>query len=212
MKDSAQTSGQRRIIGLTGGIATGKSTVSKYLETKHHLPVLDADVYARQAVEKGGTILAAIAHRYGSKILHLDGTLNRPALGNIIFNNPTEKKWLEQQIHPYVRTQFQKTTETFPLSQPLVYAIPLLFEANLTHLATEIWVVYCTPAQQQSRLISRNNLSVKEAHSRINSQLSLSEKCQKADHILDNTTTREKLFKQIDTLFSEKSESSQSAS
>lgn len=192
----------RRIIGLTGGIATGKSTVSKYLATQHHLPVLDADVYARQAVEKGGEILDAIAHRYGPKILHADGTLNRPTLGKIIFNNPAEKRWIEQQIHPYVRTQFSKTTETFPLIQTLIYSIPLLFEANLTHLVSEIWVVYCTHTQQKERLIARNDLSESAAQSRIDAQMPLSEKCTKANHILDNTTTQENLFRQIDTLLS----------
>lgn len=203
-KDKSQTP-ERRIIGLTGGIATGKSTVSKYLETQHHLPVLDADVYARQAVEKGGEILDAIAHRYGSKILQSDGTLDRPTLGGIIFSDLTEKKWLEQQIHPFVRAQFSKTTDTFPKKQTLVYSIPLLFEANLTSLATDIWVVYCTPAQQKARLIARNHLSERDAQSRIDAQMSLSEKCKKADCVLDNSTTKEELFRQITTCLLESS-------
>jgi len=147
---------KRRIIGLTGGIATGKSTVSDYLETRHGLPVLDADVYARQAVEKGGEILSAIAHRYGAQILLPDGDLDRRALGNIIFNNSAEKKWIEQQIHPFVRAQFDTVTETFLPEQTLVYSVPLLFEANLTHLVTEIWVVFCHKNQQEQRLMDRN--------------------------------------------------------
>lgn len=193
----------QRIIGLTGGIATGKTTASNYLATAHNLPVLDADLYARQAVEKGSEILDAIAHRYTPKILHSDGTLNRPALGHIIFNNPTEKKWLEQQIHPYVRTQFTQTTATYPLTQTLIHAIPLLFEANLTHLVTETWVIYCHPHQQKHRLITRNNLTEQEAQTRIDAQLPLSEKCKKADHILDNSGPKEDLFKQIDNLVKE---------
>ena len=165
----------RRIIGLTGGIATGKSTVSDYLATEYGLPVLDADVYARQAVEKGSEILSAIAHRYGSSILLPNGTLNRSSLGKIIFNDPAEKTWLEQQIHPFVRAQFSKETEAFPPTQTLVYAIPLLFESNLTHLVTEIWVVFCTPQQQKQRLIARNQLSETDAQSRINSQMDIQE-------------------------------------
>ena len=96
----------RRIIGLTGGIGTGKSTVSQYLATAYHLPVLDADIYAREAVQKNSPILSAIAHRYNSNILLPDGTLNRKKLGEIIFNNLDERHWLEQQIHPYVRDRF----------------------------------------------------------------------------------------------------------
>ncbi|MEO1386227.1 MAG: dephospho-CoA kinase [Cyanobacteria bacterium J06634_6] len=192
----------RRIIGLTGGIASGKSTVSDYLASQHSLPVLDADVYSREAVEKGSEILAAIAHRYGAQILHPDGTLNRSRLGAIIFNNNTEKQWIEQQIHPFVRSRFTTTAATFSPSQTLVYSIPLLFEANLTHLVTEVWVVYCTPQQQQARLMARNQLSASEAQLRIAAQMPLKEKCDLADCLLDNTQDKENLFEQIDRLLS----------
>ncbi len=191
---------KRRIIGLTGGIATGKSTVSGYLKTQHKLPVLDADVYARQAVKKGGKVLSAIAHRYGPSSLLPDGTLNRPALGNIIFNNRAEKKWVEQQIHPFVRAQFETETKAFAPEQTLVYSIPLLFEADLTHLVSEIWVVFCDATQQKQRLMSRNQLSSDEAEARLSAQISLDKKCQKAAHVLDNTKSREHLFAQVDRL------------
>lgn len=188
----------RRIIGLTGGIATGKSTVSDYLARQYRLPVLDADVYSREAVAKGSEILMVICDRYGPKILLPDGTLNRANLGQIIFHDPAEKKWLEQQIHPFVRAKFTAVTETFPLSQPLVYSIPLLFEANLTHLVTETWVVFCKLAQQKERLMKRNSLSSHDAQLRIDAQMILAEKCERADHVLDNSASREKLFSQID--------------
>ncbi|MFN6235252.1 dephospho-CoA kinase, partial [Microcystis sp.] len=96
----------RRIIGLTGGIACGKSTVSNYLENIYKIPVLDADIYAREAVEKGSAILERIFQRYGRKVKTEDNSLNRQQLGEIIFNNPEEKIWLESQIHPYVRECF----------------------------------------------------------------------------------------------------------
>lgn len=191
---------ERQIIGLTGGIATGKSTVSDYLTERYGLPVLDADVYARQAVEPDSEILKRICNRYGMDMLLPDGTLNRPALGQIIFNSPQEKQWVEQQIHPFVREQFSKATASYPSSQALVYAIPLLFEAKLTHLVTDIWVVICTPAQQKSRLMARNNLSAQAAQSRIDAQMSLDEKCKRADCVLDNSHTVAYLFKQIDAL------------
>lgn len=190
----------RRIIGLTGGIATGKSTVSDYLASRYSLPVLDADVYSRDAVAKGSDILGRICDRYGSKILLSDRTLNRPQLGQIIFHDPNEKKWLEQQIHPFVRAKFSDTTATFPPSQTLIYAIPLLFEANLTHLVSEIWVVTCSLAQQKKRLMDRNHLSEQAAQARIESQMSLAEKCKQADSILDNSGDKEALFIQVDRL------------
>lgn len=193
-------SSQRRIIGLTGGIATGKSTASDYLLQHHKLPVLDADVYARQAVAKGSGILDAIAHRYGSKILLADATLNRAQLGKIIFNDSEEKKWIEQQIHPFVRDKFKTETELFAPLQTLVYSIPLLFEVNLAHLATETWVVTCRSFQQQQRLMHRSRLSASDAQSRINAQMSLKDKCQLADHVLDNSTEIAFLHQQIDAL------------
>ncbi|MEO1401400.1 MAG: dephospho-CoA kinase [Cyanobacteria bacterium J06635_1] len=188
----------RRIIGLTGGIATGKSTVSAYLETVHHLPVLDADVYARQAVALGSPILVELAQRYGDDILLPDGNLDRAKLGEIIFNNADEKRWVEQQIHPFVRQRFQTIAQTYVPKQTLVYVIPLLFEARLTSLVTEIWVVVCPLAQQLERLMARNRLTQAQAQSRIKSQMPLREKIAQADVVLDNTGDRENLFRQID--------------
>ena len=194
---------RQRIIGLTGGIATGKSTVSDYLATAHQLPVLDADIYAREAVAIGSPILAALAQRYGSAILLADGSLNRRHLGSIIFSQPAEKQWVEQQIHPFVRQRFTQVSSRYPTTQTLVYAIPLLFEANLTHLVSEIWVVVCGKTQQQERLMTRNNLSLAEAKNRIKSQLSLDIKTAQADRILDNSSDRATLYQQLDgALFS----------
>ncbi len=193
-------SSQRRIIGLTGGIATGKSTASDYLSQRHKLPVLDADVYARQAVTKGSEVLDAIIHRYGYEILLADGTLNRAQLGKIIFNNSEEKRWIEQQIHPFVREQFKTAAESFSPLQTLVYSIPLLFEVKLTHLVTEIWVVTCQASQQKQRLMHRSGLSANDAQSRIDAQIDLKDKCQLADHVLDNSAEIAYLHRQIDAL------------
>ncbi|MEM6450493.1 MAG: dephospho-CoA kinase [Cyanobacteria bacterium P01_D01_bin.105] len=191
----------RRIIGLTGGIATGKSTVSRYLARRYQLPVLDADIYAREAVAKGSDILGAIARRYGPSLLLPDDTLDRVALGKIIFESASEKRWLEQQIHPFVRARFSQVTSAMPSTQTLVYAIPLLFEANLTHLVSEVWVVFCQPAQQKERLMARNQLSAADAQVRIDAQLPLAEKCDRADVVLDNSGSKAQLLAQVDTLF-----------
>ncbi|PPS43353.1 dephospho-CoA kinase [Chroococcidiopsis sp. TS-821] len=187
----------RRIIGLTGGIATGKSTVAHYLATHHHLPIFDADVYAREAVKIGSPVYDAIAQRYGIDIFQEDGSLNRKKLGDIIFNSAEERTWLEQQIHPYVRDRFAEAMQQ-PY-QTIVCVIPLLFEAGLTHLVTEIWVVVCSPQQQLARLMQRNQLTREQALARINSQMSLAEKASRADVVLDNSSTLEALLQQIDT-------------
>ena len=99
---SLSSPGNWRRIGLTGGIASGKSTVSRYLEERYGLPVLDADIYARQAVVVGSPILWALRDRYGAAVLQADGSLDRRQLGQIVFNDLEERRWLERQIHPFV--------------------------------------------------------------------------------------------------------------
>lgn len=191
----------RRIIGLTGGIATGKSTVANYLANPYHLPILDADIYARKAVQLSSPILSAIAQHYNSDILLPDGTLNRKKLGQIIFNNPDERQWLEQQIHPYVQNRFVEEINQLP-NQTLALVVPLLFEAGMTNLVTEIWVVYCPFQQQLERLMQRDHLTLEQAQARINSQMPIEEKCDRADVVLNNSSTLEALLKQVDAAIS----------
>ncbi|MDZ8083319.1 MAG: dephospho-CoA kinase [Nostoc sp. DcaGUA01] len=188
----------KRIIGLTGGIATGKTTVTNYLASTYNLPILDADIYAREAVSLGSPILGAIAKRYGQEILLADGTLNRQKLGEIIFNSEDERNWVESLIHPYVRDRFLEAI-TQSSSQILVLVVPLLFEAGMTDLVTEIWVVHCSQEQQLQRLIQRNHLNQEQAEARINSQVSIAEKVARADIVLDNSSTLNVLLKQVDT-------------
>lgn len=187
----------KRIIGLTGGIATGKTTVANYLASAYNLPVFDADTYARDAVSVGSPILSAIAQRYGQEILLPDGSLNRQMLAEIIFPQPEERYWLESLIHPYVRDRFLQNIDESS-SSTIVLVIPLLFEAQMTDLVTEIWVVSCSQSQQLQRLIARNNLTPEQAQIRINSQLPLTEKAALADVVIDNSSTLEALLQQID--------------
>ncbi len=198
-----------RLIGLTGGIATGKTAISNYLADTYKFPILDADIYAREAVHLGSPILNSIRERYGASILLSDGNLNRPELGNIIFCNPTERQWLEQQIHPYVRHRLVEATQSYiaqlslvstnTLTLTLVLVVPLLFEANMTDLCTEIWVVYCSPSVQLERLMHRDGLSCDRANARIDTQLPLNQKCQKANVVLDNSSTLQSLLSQVDS-------------
>lgn len=197
----------RRLIGLTGGISTGKTTVSNYLATTYHLPVLDADLYAREAVKPDSPILEAIFMRYGDRVTRSDGSLNRSALAEIIFQDTKEKSWLESQIHPYVRDRFVEELPKLD-NQIVVLAIPLLFEAQMTDLVTEIWVVRCQEQQQLERLQKRDNLTLQQAKNRIANQLPLAVKVAKADVVLDNDSDYSALFSQIDRAIAFDSEQS----
>ena len=188
----------KRLIGLTGGIGTGKTTVSNYLIDKHHLPVLDADVFAREAVAKDSPILRKIFERYGNRVKAADNSLDRQALGDIVFNNSSEKKWLESQIHPFVRDRFDRELQRIS-SNTVVMAIPLLFEAKLTDTVTEIWVVTCDRSLQISRLQQRNHLTIDQATARIDSQLPLAEKIAQADVVLENNGKLQELYIQVDS-------------
>lgn len=201
----------QRVIGITGGIAMGKTAVATYLASAHHLPVLDADLYAREAVQPGTPVLAAIAERYGSGVLLPDGELNRPRLGEIIFNSVAERLWVEQCIHPYVRDRLVSNLKTPPLNDIsnypiIVLVIPLLFEARMTDLVTETWVIVCSEAQQLERLMERDRLSREQAQIRINSQMAIAKKVARADRVLDNSFSLEELFQQVDQYLSRQPE------
>ena len=210
-----------RLIGLTGGISTGKTTVSNYLSKNYQFLVWDADVYAREAVQPGSSILESIVEHYGKKIVLPNGNLDRSQLGEIVFNDQKELLWLEQQIHPYVRDCFEKNIQHFIVKNSeseqknsiqvkshqttsqdsiAVLVIPLLFEAKMTDLVTEIWVIYAPAQQQIERLIKRDCLTQQQAYTRINNQMSLEEKCQKGDIVVDNSSTLEALLKQVDSV------------
>jgi dephospho-CoA kinase len=188
---------KKRSIGLTGGISTGKSTVSDYLANRYKLDILDADIYAKEAVEFGSPILEEIIKRYGEEILSSDRSLDRQRLGNIIFQNPEEKSWLEKQIHPFVRDRFEFNLKKLDV-KTIILAIPLLFEAKMTDLVGEIWVVYCHKDLQLERLQKRDRLTKQQAEMRIASQLPIEQKIAIADVVLDNSSTLDVLYEQID--------------
>ena len=189
--------GKCHLIGLTGGIATGKSTVSSYLTNQYQLTILDADGYAREALAVGTPAYHATLNRYGSTLKKIDGSLDRSRLGALIFANPQEKAWLESQIHPWVRHCLQ--TAIAASERPiLILDIPLLFEAGFTDLVTSIWVVFCSDEQQLKRLMERNHLSAQEARQRIASQWPLRAKVARADFLLDNSQDLPFLYGQID--------------
>ena len=198
--------GRQRRIGLTGGIASGKSSVGSYLATLG-LPVLDADAYSRRALANGTKASETVLQRYGSRVrqpqdpIDPDASasplINRSALGQIVFNDPKERLWLEQLIHPIVLNSFEKEIAQQPKATALVLMIPLLFETSLEAMCSEIWVVHCEPAQQLQRLCKRDGLEASAALVRIKSQWPLSEKCKRADLVLDNSSDHDVWQRQI---------------
>ena len=187
---------QRR-IGLTGGIASGKSTVGRLLEERGW-PVLDADRYARDALAPNSACTCAVVARYGS-VVGDASALNRAELGQIVFNNPVERQWLEQLVHPLVRQRFEQELQHLKASPVVVLMIPLLFEAGLDTLCSEIWLVDCEPHQQLDRLLLRNGLSEAEAQARLDAQWPLNQKRGLADVVIDNRGTAEELIDQLNS-------------
>ena len=188
--------GPQRRIGLTGGIASGKSSIGKYLQ-KQGLPVLDADIYAHEALAPGSQAVGIVIERYGALVqptqmnsIEEDTAsqqINRRALAQIVFNDPVERLWLEQLVHPIVQQRLEREIELLRKASSLALVIPLLFETGLNKLCTEVWAVSCSDKQQQDRLMARNGLSAIEAKRRIKAQWPLKLKCKLADHVIDNT-------------------------
>ncbi|WP_094561239.1 dephospho-CoA kinase [Synechococcus sp. 8F6] len=179
---------QRR-IGLTGGIASGKSSVGQLLAARG-LPVLDADVYAREALAPGSPGAQAVLARYG--------TLDRAALGRIVFADGAERQWLEQLVHPLVRARFAAELERLAAAPVVVLMIPLLFEAGLEALCSEVWLVDCEEAQQLARLMGRDQLSEADARARIAAQWPLARKRGLADVVLNNRVGPQQLEQEVE--------------
>lgn len=202
---------QRR-IGLTGGIATGKSTVAQLLQARFAVPVLDADLFAREALAPGTAGSQAVVARFGTQVLvpqqGEDGsaegaaadpaeTLDRRALGRLVFSDPVERRWLEGLVHPLVRQRFSKELAGLAQEPAVVLMIPLLFEAGLESLCSEIWLVDCEPAEQRARLLARDGITAADADARIAAQWPLEQKRSLADVLIDNRQGAESLASQL---------------
>lgn len=178
------------IIGLTGSIASGKSTVSAILRDKGY-PIVDADKIARQVVEAGTPVIQKIEERFGRGVIHEDRTLNRERLGALIFGDAEKRNQLNQLIHPAIRAEMlrQRDMHLQAGNQTVIMDIPLLFESQLQSYVEKIIVVAVTPAIQEERLMKRNGFTAEEASSRIASQIPVAEKAAAADAVIDNNGT-----------------------
>ncbi len=177
---------RQRRIGLTGGIATGKSTVARLLTDRFHLPVLDADTFARAALAPGTPAARAVLERHGDRVRQSGSAVDRAALGRIVFADPAERAWLEGLVHPLVRRRFEAELERLAAEPVVVLMVPLLFEAGLESLCDEIWLVDCDERQQLERLMGRDGLDEAQARARIAAQWPLARKRERADRLLAN--------------------------
>ncbi|GAA6011032.1 hypothetical protein JCM10207_005471 [Rhodosporidiobolus poonsookiae] len=191
------------VVGLTGGIASGKSTVSNLLK-QLGLPVIDLDVLARVAVEPDSYALGALVKHFGSSILRDDGTLNREKLGAIVFNDEKERKVLNAIVHPAVRRllAWELVKAWLRGERVCIVDAPLLIEAGLWKMCGAIVVVYCSEILQLQRLRTRNNLSLADAQSRLSSQAPLTSKLNYADFVIDNSGPVGDLQAQVDRVIS----------
>lgn len=186
------------IIGLTGGIASGKSTVSRLLKEKG-FTVIDADIAARAVVTPGQPALLQIVEVFGKDVLAEDGTLNREKLGSIIFHNESKRQRLNDIVHPAIRAWMlsEKDKAIEAGQETIIFDIPLLFESKLTWIADRTLLIYVEPHIQLKRLMERNGYTEQEAAARIQSQMPINEKKTLADDIIDNSGTIEKTIEQL---------------
>lgn len=185
------------IIGLTGGIASGKSTASAYIEDKGY-PVLDADKFARKATAKGGPSYKGIIEAFGKAVLAENGEIDRKKLGSMIFNDPEQRKVLNNLVHPEVRRMMNEERDRLKQENHVFLDIPLLFENQLDDQCDITLTIYVDESIQKARLMERNGLTEPEADSRISSQMPLLTKKDRSDFVMDNSGTRGDLYAQID--------------
>lgn len=190
------------LVGLTGGVATGKSTAAKMFK-RCGAVVIDADQLAHDVVKPGKPAWLEIVKTFGRAVLNPDRTLNRRELGAVVFGNRTKLRQLEQIIHPRVAREQARLTKQAARKDPhavVIYDVPLLFEAGIDKRVDHTIVVTANRETQIARLKKRNGLSRAEAIRRIRSQMPLAKKIQRADHVLNGTLSRPSLRQQVSLL------------
>lgn len=189
------------VLGLTGGIASGKSTVSNYLYEQGAV-VIDADIVSRQVVRPGAKGLLALVSEFGKQIQNEDGTLNRAALGEIIFNDQKKRDVVNGLLHPLIKEEMlnQVKIAEEKAVDLVVLDIPLLFESKCEQYCDAVLVVDVSPETQKGRLMRRNDFTQKEAQARIDSQMDSADRKKRADFVVNNDASEEKTYQQVDIL------------
>ena len=190
-----------KAIAITGSIATGKSTVSKYLIQQGY-PVIDTDIISRIVVEKGTVGLERLKENFGEDIIQADGTLNRKALSNIVFNDAASKEKLNQILHPLISKESKERMAAYKEEgHSLIFVdIPLYYEVDIDIPTDAVWLVYVSPDIQLERLMKRNLMGEEEARQLISNQISIQDKAKWSEIVIDNSNTPEETYKQIGQL------------
>lgn len=193
-----------KVIGLTGGIASGKSTVSELL-TAFGFKVVDADTAAREAVAKGTPGIEKVREVFGDEVIDENGEMDRKYMGDLVFNYPGERIKLNEIVHPIVREIMEEKKQQFlKEGHNVIMDIPLLYENELQDTVDEVWLVYTSESIQIDRLMERNDLTQEEAKARVYSQISIDKKSRMADHVIDNLGDKLELKQNLERLLSEK--------
>ena len=190
------------IVGLTGNIGTGKSTVLRYLAQKG-AHVVDADKLTHRAQLPDGPAYPAIVEAFGKEILNEDGSINRPALGKVVFSDAAKLAQLERIVHPAVFLLAQQEIASTDAPVIILEAIKLLESNNIVRLCNEIWVITASEETQIARLMASRGMSRQEAQQRMANQSSQTEKVKRAHRVIDNDGDTEKLYEQLDRIWSE---------
>ena len=185
---------KQRRIGLTGGIASGKSTIANYIKKYRDIPILDADQYSKELIKPKGNCYKKVVAYFGPQIVDENSSvneINRELLKKIIFENSKHRKWIQNLLHPLIKEKMIEKCNQFDKNKILLLVIPLLFEAKFTDICTEIWLVKCPKEVQKKRLMKRNIISENEAEKIINLQLNFEDKSKFSDVILDNSDNKQ---------------------
>lgn len=186
-----------KIIGITGGIASGKSTVTEFLRG-NGFEVVDADAVVHQLQKPGGRLYRILVDHFGEKILLENGELNRLLLASLIFSNPEEQEWSKETQGQIIREELGSLRDKLSKTEDLFFMdIPLLFEQDYASWFDETWLVYVSRDTQLDRLVKRDCLTIDAAKARLSSQWSLEEKKKLATCVIDNNGSREQLLSQV---------------
>ncbi|HFU4202856.1 TPA: dephospho-CoA kinase [Streptococcus suis] len=192
-----------KVIGLTGGIASGKSTVTAFLRN-HGYPVIDADAVVHELQAKGGKLYQILLEEFGEEILSVDGNLDRAKLGQAVFADSSLRVRLSDLQDKIIKEELLTRRDVLKQTEDVIFMdIPLLYEADYSGEVDEVWLVYVDRAQQLDRLIKRNGLSVQDAENRLVAQLPLEEKRAKAQVVIDNSGAVEATLVQVARLLEE---------
>ena len=191
---------KQRRIGLTGGIASGKSTIAKYIKEYIDIPILDADQYSKDLIKPKSNCYKKVVAYFGPQIVDQhssENEINRALLKKIIFENSIHRTWIQNLLHPLIKEKMIEECNVYKNNKIILLVIPLLFEAKFEDICTEIWLVKCSELEQIQRLVRRDKISEEEARKIIKLQLTFEAKTEFSDVILDNSDDRNRWIDKV---------------